>query len=64
MTETEPRRDVTRQKGAPDVSLPLPPFDVDTLERDPATICGLDADLRIAYVKPAWLAFARDNGGT
>jgi hypothetical protein len=46
------------------VSLQLLPFDIDTLERDPATICGLDADLRIAYVNPAWLAFGRDNGFT
>lgn len=46
------------------MTLQLSPFVLDTLERDSATICGIDANLRIFYVNPAWLAFGRDNGLT
>jgi CheY-like chemotaxis protein len=42
----------------------LAPFDIDTLDRDDATICALDGDLRITYVNAAWRAFSRANGGT
>jgi len=43
--------------------VPLRPFDVAAVEDDPATICGLDASLRITHVNRAWRQFARDNGG-
>ena len=42
----------------------LAPFDLGTLERDEATICALDGELRIIYVNAAWRAFSRANGGT
>ena len=38
------------------------PFDLAVLDSIPATICGTWPDLRIAYVNPAWLAFAASNG--
>ena len=33
-------------------------FDLDALARQPDTIIGLDADLRLAFLNPAWFAFA------
>jgi CheY-like chemotaxis protein len=42
----------------------LAPFAIDTLERDRATICALDGQLRITYVNQAWRTFSHDNGGT
>jgi hypothetical protein len=47
--------------GAP-ASASLAPFELDSLERDPATICALGRDLRITYVNPSWRAFAQANG--
>jgi hypothetical protein len=41
----------------------LHPFTLASLEADPGTIIGLFSDLRIGYVNPAWVRFARDNGG-
>ena len=38
-------------------------FDLDALARQPDTIIGLDADLRLAFLNPAWFAFAEANGG-
>lgn len=38
------------------------PFDLDVLDSMPATICATWPDRRIAYVNPAWLAFAASNG--
>ena len=38
-------------------------FDVDTLDRQSEVIYGTWNDYRLAYFNPAWLAFARDNGG-
>ncbi|MBK7769641.1 MAG: PAS domain-containing protein [bacterium] len=38
-------------------------FDLDALARQPDTIIGLDADLRLAFLNPAWFAFAAANGG-
>lgn len=41
----------------------LAPFDLDALARRPDTVFGLDADMRLAYLNPAWFAFAEANGG-
>lgn len=41
----------------------LAAFDLAALARQPDTICGLDADLRLAFLNPAWFAFAAANGG-
>jgi hypothetical protein len=38
-------------------------FDSDELARHEGTIFGLDDELRLAYVNPAWDRFARENGG-
>ena len=40
----------------------LAPFDLGELEVDASPICGLRADLRVAYVNPAWVAFGVANG--
>jgi CheY-like chemotaxis protein len=37
---------------------------VATLERNDASTCALDDELRVTYVNPAWCAFSRENGGT
>lgn len=41
----------------------LATFDLATLARQPDTIYGLDADLRLAFLNPAWFTFAAANGG-
>ncbi len=41
----------------------LAPFDLAALARQADTICGLDADLRLAFLNPAWFAFAAANAG-
>jgi CheY-like chemotaxis protein len=44
------------------MSVNLAPFDEGALDRDDATICALDADLRIIYVNEAWRTWSRDQG--
>lgn len=41
----------------------LATFDLAALARQPDTIYGLDADLRLAFLNPAWFTFAAANGG-
>lgn len=40
-----------------------PHFRLEELERYPATVFGLWPDFRLAYLNPAWTAFADVNGG-
>ncbi len=40
-----------------------PHFVLEQLESHPASIFGLFADGAIAYINPAWIRFARENGG-
>lgn len=37
-------------------------LDLEALDQAPDVVCVLHADLRIAYVNPAWIAFGRANG--
>ncbi len=41
-----------------------PHFVLENLESHPASICGLLPDGEIAYVNPAWVQFARENGAS
>jgi hypothetical protein len=40
-----------------------PRFRLEELDRHPASVFGLWQDLRIAYINPAWTAFAEANNG-
>lgn len=41
----------------------LSKFDLDTLEKEPGVVIGTWPDSRIAYVNPAYVRFAEQNGG-
>lgn len=41
----------------------LEEFEIDELETAGGTVYGLWPDLRLAYMNPAWLRFASENGG-
>ncbi|MDB4946965.1 MAG: hypothetical protein JWP97_6499 [Labilithrix sp.] len=50
--------------GAEGLANLIAPFTRETLERMTATVCVVSADLRIAYVNPAWISFALANGAS
>lgn len=41
----------------------LEPFSFEEIERDEGTVYGMRPDFRLAYFNPAWVRFARANGG-
>ncbi len=41
----------------------LRPFRIETLDKEPGSVYAVSADLRLRYVNPAWVDFARANGG-
>jgi hypothetical protein len=51
------------ERYSKDFPTQLDGFDLNTLEADPNSIYALARDLTLNYVNPAWLKFARDNGG-
>lgn len=63
MSEFPPGGPQPRLRLAPGFGELLGPFDLEALARQPDTIYGLDADLRLAMFNPAWFAFADANGG-
>jgi hypothetical protein len=40
----------------------LTPVDLEALDRDPASLCVVDAELRVLFVNRAWRDFGRENG--
>ena len=63
MPEKSPGDPQPRLRLAPGFGELLAPFDPEVLARQPDTIYGLDAELRLAMFNPAWFAFADANGG-
>ena len=47
----------------PQFSTLIAPHNIAKLDRQADVIYGTWADYRLAYINPAWLAFARENGG-
>lgn len=39
-------------------------IDVEALETEAATVCGVTPELTLGYVNPAWVRFAEQNGGS